>query len=194
MGGSREARGANVAAVHRLLCVASLADDPRALSMGPQIASYAASIGVSTMLVAEQGDATAALWAACSSQPADEEVRPNLRVASRRRTKRQPQLTVLVTVLDRRSPRIPRLDADAVLVLAVTSGAASAEDLARAAVAAYQSGFGVGGVVVADPDPLDHTTGRLLPHQRLRQVPLPSRVTGAGPTALRDSPWTGSGQ
>ncbi len=194
MRGASDARGANVPVAHHQLCIASLADDPRALSIGPQIASYAASIGVSTLLVPQQGDATAALWAACSSQPTDEEVRPDLRVASRRRTKRPPELTVLVTVLDRRSPRIPRLDAGAIVVLAVSSGAASSEDLARAAVAAYESGFHIAGVLVADPDPLDHTTGRLLPHERLQQAPLPSRVSGARPTALRDTPWTGSGQ
>ena len=187
-------RGGDVPAARHLLCVASLADDPRALTLGPQIASYAASIGISTLLVPQQADATAALWAACSSQPTDEEVRPNLRVASRRRSKRPPELTVLVTVLDRRSPRMPRLDADAVVVLAVSSRAASSEDLARAAVAAYESGFHIAGVLVADPDPLDHTTGRLLPHERLQQAPLPSRVTGPRPTSLRDSPWTGSAQ
>ena len=79
---------ASSAAAHHLLCVVSLADDARALAMGPQIASYAASIGISTLLVPRQSDATAALWAACSSQPTDEEVRPDLRVAPRRRTKR----------------------------------------------------------------------------------------------------------
>ena len=38
---------------HRL-CVLSLEDDVRALSVGPQLASYAASIGISTRLVPEQ--------------------------------------------------------------------------------------------------------------------------------------------
>ncbi len=177
-----------------LLCVVSLADDARALSVGPLVASYAASIGVSTLLVPKQGEATAALWAACTSQPSDEQVRPNLRVASRRRSKRPPELTVLVTVLDRRAPRMPRLETEAVVLLAVSSRAASSEDLAHAAVAAYESGFHITGVVVADPDPLDHTTGRLLPHERLQQAPLPSRVTGPRATVVRDSPWTGSVQ
>ncbi len=193
MGGSLP-RHREHAAAHHLLCVVSLADDARALAMGPQIASYAASIGISTLLVPRQSDATAALWAACSSQPTDEEVRPDLRVAPRRRSKRPAELTVLVTALDRRSPSLPRLEREAVVLLAVSSRAASSEDLARAAVAAYESGFRVSGVLVADPDPLDHTTGRLLPHERLQQAPLPSRGTGTRPATLREPPWTGSAQ
>jgi capsular polysaccharide biosynthesis protein len=175
-----------------LLCVASLEDDARALSVGPQIASYAASIGISTLLVPQQEDSLAQLWAACSSHPDDEDVRPGLRVASRRRTKRLPELTVLVTALDRRAPQMPRLDRSAVVLLAVSARGATSEDLARAAVAAYESGFRVGGVLVADPDPLDHTTGRLLPHERLQEPNLPSRVTGPRPADWREPPRTGS--
>ena len=190
MGRSETPVGSASTAGHRL-CVVSLEDDVRALSMGPQVASYAASTGISTRLVPEQGDATAALWAACSSRDGDEQVRPNLRVASRRRTKQAAELTVIVAVLDRRSPRMPRLDRKATVVLAVSSRAASSEDLARAAVVAYESGFRISGVLLADPDPFDKTTGRLLPHERLQQQPLPSRGSGPRPVAVRESSWTG---
>lgn len=175
---------------HRV-CVLSLEDDVRALSMGPQLASYAASIGIATRLVPQQGDATAALWAACSSPAGDEQLRPDLRVASRSRTAHEPELTVIAGVLDRRSPVMPRLDRTAKVVLAVSSRAASSEDLARAAVVAYESGFRISGVVVADPDPFDRTTGRLLLHERLQQRPLPSRAGGPRPVTLREAPWTG---
>jgi len=177
--------------VQHQLCVLSLAEDARALPMGPQLASYAASIGISTRLVPEQGDATASLWAACSSPGSNEQVRPHLRVASRRRTKQPAELTVVVAALDRRAPRMPRLDRATTVVLAVSSRAASSEDLARVAVAAYEAGFRISGVLVADPDPFDQTTGRLLPHERLQQPPLPSRVGGPRPVPLRDSSWTG---
>jgi len=190
MGRSEAEVGEESTARHRL-CVLSLEDDVRALSMGPQLASYAASIGISTMLVPEQGDATAALWAACSSPDGNEQVRPHLRVASRRRTKQAAELTVIVAVLDRRSPRMPRVDRKTTVVLAVSSREASSEDLARAAVAAYESGFRISGVLVADPDPFDKTTGRLLPHERLQQSPLPSRASGPRPVAMRDSSRTG---
>jgi uncharacterized protein involved in exopolysaccharide biosynthesis len=190
MGRSEDDPGESSDERHRL-CVVSLQDDVRALSMGPQLASYAASIGISTRLVPDQGDATAALWAACSTPASDEEVRPHLRVASRRRTKHAAELTVLVAALDRRSPRMPRLDRNVTVVLAVSARAASSEDLARTAVVAYESGFRIAGVLVADPDPFDKTTGRLLPHERMQQHPLPSRVGGPRPISLRDTTRTG---
>ena len=56
---------------------------------------------------------------------------------------------------------------------------------------AYEAGFRIAGVVVADPDPFDKTTGHLLPHERAQQPHLPSRATGARPVALRESWWTG---
>jgi hypothetical protein len=189
--GRSETQVDEVSTARHRLCVLSLQDDARALSVGPQLASYAASIGISTRLVPEQGDATAALWAACSSPGGDEQVRPRLRVASRRRTRQEPELAVRVAVLDRHSPQMPRLDRTTTVVLAVSSRAASSEDLARAAVVAYEAGFRVSGVVVADPDPLDKTTGRLLPHERLQQPPLPSRGSGPRPIALREASWTG---
>jgi hypothetical protein len=86
---------------------------------------------------------------------------------------------------------MPRLDRKASVVLAVSARAASSEDLARAAVVAYESGFRISGVVLADPDPFDRTTGRLLLHERLQQRPLPSRASGPRPVAVREAPWTG---
>jgi hypothetical protein len=46
-------------------------------------------------------------------------------------------------------------------VLAVTSGAASAEQLARVAVSVTADGRDIAGILVADPDSSDRTTGRL---------------------------------
>jgi hypothetical protein len=65
-----------------------------------------------------------------------------------------------------------------VMVLAVSSGSATAEDLARAAVNTDDAGRRIEGVFVADPDYLDRTTGRLLQHERSQQVVLPTRLTG----------------
>ena len=94
-------------------------------------------------------------------------------------------------MLDRHPPEMPRLDRTTAVVLAVSSRSASSEDLARAAVVAYEAGFRISGVVLADPDPLDKTTGRLLPHERLQQPPLPSRGSRPRAIALREAPWTG---
>ena len=46
-------------------------------------------------------------------------------------------------------------------VLGVSAGAATAEQLARVAASAAADGRDIAGILVADPDPADHTTGRL---------------------------------
>ena len=84
----------------------------------------------------------------------------------------------MLTVVDRRQPELERLDDSSVTVLAVSSGTATAEELALAAVTADDAGGRIAGIVVADPDDLDRTTGRLLQHERSQQVPLPTRLTG----------------
>jgi hypothetical protein len=74
-------------------------------------------------------------------------------------------------------------------VLAIASGAASAEDLARVAVRADDAGRRIDALVVADPDDLDRTTGRLLHRERAQQVALPGRLTGLpGSTGANVSP------
>ena len=49
----------------------------------------------------------------------------------------------------------------AVTVLAVSAGAATAEQLARVAASAADNGRDIAGILVANPDPSDQTTGRL---------------------------------
>jgi capsular polysaccharide biosynthesis protein len=170
--------------------VVSLSEDLRGLAIGAQIASYAASAGVRTRLVADQGhESAAALWAACKSLRDRDEVRANLTVdtepVSPREGSREEEMTVVLAVLDRLEPQLLPSRGTSVTVLAVTAGSATAEELARAAVTADDAGSRIDGVVVADPDTLDSTTGRLLQHERAQQVPLPMRMTGVAP--LRNS-------
>lgn len=162
------------------ITIISLADDLRGLAMGPQIASYAASAGVRTRLVAAQGhESAAALWAACSGLRGDAEVRPGLMVDTQAGDRQEADLTVVLAVLDRRNPElVDDLPDTTVTILAVSPGSATAEDLARAAMTADDSGSRIAGIIVADPDNLDRTTGRLLEHERSQQVPLPTRLTG----------------
>lgn len=161
--------------------VITLSDDLQALAVGAQLASYAASAGVSTCLVAAQGhESAAALWAACSQVRGDDEVRPGLVVDASPTRQDEADLTVVLAVLDRREPELVDLPRTAVTVLAVSAGSATAEDLASVAVTADDAGSRIDGVLVADPDNLDRTTGRLLQHERSQQVPLPTRLTGTG--------------
>ena len=173
----------NQRARSRVLTLVTLSDDGRGLAVGPQLASHAASLGLRTRLVAKQGhESSSALWAACSTLRRDEEARPGLHVDTRRR-KGIDDLIVELVVVDRRNPQFLGLDANTVTLLAVASSSATAEDLARTAVAAYEAGGRIAGVIVADPDSLDRSTGRLLLQQRSEQMPLPHRMTGLEPDA-----------
>ncbi|WP_270886157.1 Wzz/FepE/Etk N-terminal domain-containing protein [Pedococcus sp. 5OH_020] len=161
--------------------VLTLSDDLRALAVGPQLASFAASTGLATRLVTAQPHASAnGLWAACSGLPAEAQPRPGLSVESRSHLRHSGDLVVHVAVLDRLHPELHlRGTEDAVTLLAVTAGTPSADDLARVALAADDSGHPIARIVVVDPDPLDRTTGRVLPSERAQHAPLPSLMTGS---------------
>jgi capsular polysaccharide biosynthesis protein len=166
------------------LTVITLSDDPRGLAMGPQLAAYAASSGIPTALVAGQRhESAASLWAAFSQ--GREEVRPGLLVDAHQRDAHDVDLTVVLAVVDRRKPELTALPESSVAILAVSSGSATAEELALTAVTADDVGSRIAGIIVADPDDLDRTTGRLLQHERSQQIALPTRLTGVpstGPT------------
>jgi hypothetical protein len=155
------------------------ADDPAALAVTGQLASHTAALGVTTHLTARQRHAAAdALWATSAR---GEEMRPGLRVDPRRPTARRKSgsdLVVELVVVDRQQPVLPDLRRADAIVMVVSSGIVTEEDLARVAVAAYESGGRFSGIVVADPDSLDHTTGRLLQAQRVVEPPMPMKLTG----------------
>jgi len=162
------------------ITVVTLSDDVRALAMAPQLAAYAASVGLRTVLVAAQRhESASALWAACSQ--GTPEHRPGLQVDTRVRNGSDADLTVVLAVVDRTKPELSelsRLPKSAVTILAVSSGTATAEELARTAVNADDAGSRIVGILVADPDDLDRTTGRMLRQERTQQVALPSHLTG----------------
>jgi len=66
----------------------------------------------------------------------------------------------------------------AATVLGVSSGAATADQLARVAMSAAADSREIIGVLVADPDSADQTTGRLPQLARPRQWRTPTRMTG----------------
>lgn len=158
--------------------VVLMADDPGALAVAAQLASHTASLGVPTRLTTRQRHGFAdPLWATSTIPDQGQEPRPGLRVDARQ-SKVSAGLVVELAVVDRQQPTFPDLrQADAVVMI-VSSGGATEEDLARVAVAAYESGGRFRGVVLADPDVLDHTTGRLLQAERVVQPPMPMKLTG----------------
>lgn len=170
--------------------------DRKALALGPQLAAFAASRGIpTTLVVGPQQDvtATATLRAACnvaepssrlrvivSDQPAAVEAEAGYvgehlpsRVAGG-----SGGLTVVVAVVDGQSPEVSQLIGTTATVIAVSAGAATAEQLARVAASAAAGGHDIIGILVADPDPTDTTTGRLPQVARPAQRRRPTRMTG----------------
>jgi capsular polysaccharide biosynthesis protein len=161
--------------------VLTLAGDLQALAFGPQLASFAASTGLRTRLIAAQThDSGDALWAACAGVSHAEQLRPGLSVQTRAQAGATGDLAVDLAVMDRVRPVLHVHGSDPVVtLLAVTAATATAEELARAALAADDAGESIDRIVVIDPDPLDRTTGRLAPAGRAQLASLPSLMTGS---------------
>jgi capsular polysaccharide biosynthesis protein len=172
------------------LAVISFATDRRALALGPQLAVYAASLGIPTALVIgpQQGaDATATLRAAYGAPPSAQSKRSRrLRVSvlDHEGNGQLPSatLTVIVTVVDARVPRVADAMRATTTVLGVSAGVVTAEQLARAAVSAARDGRQIAGILVADPDPTDRTTGRVPQPAQQRPSTRPTR-------AMTESRW-----
>jgi capsular polysaccharide biosynthesis protein len=192
--GVRDGRPGGAAVV---LAVVSLSADRRALAIGPQLAVYAASLGVPTTLVIgpqQDPDVTAALVAACTTVAAGSRQPGSLKfvVGDYPEAARLAGggLTVAVAVVDSRSPRLAAVPATAT-VLGVSAGAATAEQLARVALSLTSTGADISGIMVADPDPGDRTTGRQLqlgqpagPRQPAQHKQV-ARLTGSTPENRR---------
>jgi len=151
------------------LALLSLSSDHRALALGPQMATFAASLGIPTTLVLSQDEdapVTAPLRAAGAARPGAprDPGRPgdlHVRMGADDSQPGGTSLTVIVDVLDPRALRAAGQVAASATVLGVSAGAATAEDLAQLAVSAALSGGHIAGILLADPDPADETTGCL---------------------------------
>jgi hypothetical protein len=155
--------------------VLSLASDSGALALGPQLAVFAASQGTPTTLVIgpqQDADATATLRTAMAAAPSESSKRPSLLrvVVTESAADLQPDttLTVVTAVVDGNDPQVPDTMRTGATVLGVSASAATAEQLARVAMAASLGGRDVAGILVADPEPTDHTTGVI------QQLPQPA--------------------
>jgi capsular polysaccharide biosynthesis protein len=166
----------------RSLTVLSFAGDRRALSLGPHLAGFAVSLGIpTTLLVGPLPDAknAAALRAVCAAtrSPANSPGQVQVILADQDAAgRREPGLTVVVATVDARNPRMPGTMRTDTTVLGVSSEAVTADQLARVAASASMDGRGIAGILVADPDPADPTTGRL--PNLARPTLMPIRMTG----------------
>lgn len=164
------------------LTLLTLSSDPRALALGPQLAVFAASLGIGTALVIgplQNTKAASALRAAATAQPAPRRS-SHLQVAAVEDDgmEQQPDamLTVVVAVVDSRNVEVAVPMRTSAVILGVSPGAATAGQLVRITASAAADGGRVSGILVADPDPADPTTGR---HPQLgRPAQMPTRLTG----------------
>jgi hypothetical protein len=174
----------------RSVTIVSLAGDNRALAIGPQLASFAASLGITTRLLTAAGNQSAAsLWAACTADR-ESDPRPGL-VVGEVRPEEVADFTVVLAVADRDKPRLGYALHTAATLLVVSPGTATQDELARLAVAVDDAGRFIDGIVMADPDTSDRTTGRHSIEERARQVALPMRLTGVRPEEPPSSRRTG---
>jgi capsular polysaccharide biosynthesis protein len=151
------------------LAVVSLSSDTGALALGPQLAAYASSLGIPTALViGPQEDTTVAatLRTACAAPLPDSSERSRyLRAAVSDRgdvvRRLNAVLTVVVIVVDSQTPQVTGTIATTATVIGVSAGGATAQQLARVATSVAADGREIAGILVADPEPTDHTTGRI---------------------------------
>jgi len=148
------------------LVVLSLSSDPRAVAIGPQVAVFAATLQI-----------------ACSAPPPASSKRPrHLRVAVADHLEPDRRsataLTVVVAVVDVRSPQVADAMSATSTVLGVSAGAATADQLARAAASAAADGCEIVGIFVADPEPTDRTSGRIPQLAGPTQRSLSTRLRG----------------
>jgi capsular polysaccharide biosynthesis protein len=167
------------------VAVLSFSSDRKALAVGPQLAVFAASLGIPTTLVIgpqQDENATASLRAAgiaLAAQPAKGNGKLRVTAEDEPDTGRPPgSLAVIVAVVDPAGPKVTETMRAAVTVLGVSAGAATAEQLARVAVSAAADRRDIAGIVVADPDPADHTTGRIPQPARPVRRRQPARFNG----------------
>ena len=166
------------------LAVLSLSTDRKALALGPQLAALAGALGIPTALVIgpqQDTNAAATLRAACAATVPPNRSR-HLRVAvsddEHVGQRLGAALTVVVAVVDGKAPRVAATMRTTSTVLGVSAGAATADQLARVAVSAAVDGREIAGILVADPDPADRTTGRIPQVARPGQRRTPTRMAG----------------
>jgi capsular polysaccharide biosynthesis protein len=87
------------------------------------------------------------------------------------------QLTIVVVVVDATDPQVVRTRRTAVTSLSVSAGLVTAEQLASVAASTADDGRRLTGIFVANPEPTDHTTGRLPRLRRPRPRLMPARLS-----------------
>lgn len=175
------------------VAVISLAGDRGALALGPQLAVFAASLGIPTALVIgphqDQGFA-ATLRTACAEWQRQRDAREGLPRAVVTDDPgfsgcRDAMLRVIVSVVNADDPQVGDTIRATATVIGVSPTMVTAEQLALVAVSAAAADRNIAGFLVANPDPVDHTSGRVPQLMGLPQAVAPTRLTGSMTEASR---------
>jgi hypothetical protein len=93
-------------------------------------------------------------------------------------------LAIVVAVIDGQYPNAALMMRTTETVVGVSAGAATADQLGRVVASASGDGRSVAGILVADPDPTDRTTGRLPQLTRLAQRRSPDASIRVTPSRI----------
>lgn len=164
---------------HGAVTMISFADDDAAMAVGAQVATFAASMGVPTVLLPDDDPAVVHLRAACRTSHRPNRPAQLLTVDAEgpHLADADAELAISVTAVRRGEPQLDDSACDTTL-LAVSSGFATLDDLARLALAAVDAGHPIEGIVVANPDPDDSTTGGVSDAAALRRLPVHEAASG----------------
>jgi len=181
--GSRGGATAAAAARGPEVTVLTLAGDDSALAVAPELASFAAALGLPVVfVVADDHDSTAKLRQACAKRASEPPDPWNLVTYDSPPDVKQKRhaLHVTLVVVDPESadmvdwrPAPASGSSSTSTVLAVSSGFAVAEELEVIASGAVRLQQTLAGVVVVNPEPTDRTTGR---PPRLGSLHTPRRI------------------
>jgi hypothetical protein len=166
------------------LSVISVAGDRSALALGPQLAVFAASLGIPTALVVgpqQDPNLTATLRTACGEwKSAGRGGMLRVAVTDNPKYAGYPgaMLSVVVSVVDGDEPQVAATARTTASVIGVSANVVTAEQVARVAVSAAAEEREIVGFLVANPDPIDHTTGRIPQLGQLPNPMMPTRLTG----------------
>lgn len=166
-----------------------LAGDAPAAALAGRMAISAAESKIDTAFVFVDDGSLPALRSACQQLgQRDERTRPGLEVGTEDGpAARSAQLTMIARTVDLSSFVPAEPGPAAVTVLAVTAGTATADQLARVAIAAADAGQRIRAILVANPGPDDRTTGRYPGQLDRASLVLQRRMLGPITTARRSA-------
>jgi len=149
----------------RSLTVITLADDGASMAAVAHLAVASAAMEISTSLVLTSDDPGArGLSDACDLLTArSEAARPNLRLfkGSSSVDEAESALTFISIVLYPDQPKFPAFVARGMVMMAISAGSVSQEQLARVLIAVGQEGLSIRGLIVTNPMRGDRSLGSL---------------------------------